>query len=105
MYTDSIEIEWDPAKDCKNLEKHGVSLEQASQVFEGTAVTFVDDRRDYGEARYITLGLLNDRIMVITHTPREDKIRIISMRKANEREKKIYQKRLEENRCHERRGY
>ena len=64
----------------------------------GPCVTFVDDRFDYGEERFITLGLLAGRVVVIAHAPRGDDItRIISMRKANRREQKIYQKRLGED--------
>ena len=57
-------------------------------------ITFVDDRFDYGEERLITLGVLAGRVVVIAHAPRGERTRIISMRKANRREQKIYQKRL-----------
>ena len=63
----------------------------------GPSVTFVDSRFDYGEERLLTLGLLVGRVVIIAHAPRGDHItRIISMRKANRREQKIYQKRLGE---------
>lgn len=55
---------------------------------------FADDRYDYGEPRFITLGCLEGRVVVVAHTPRHKSSRIISMRKANEREQKNYQKRL-----------
>jgi len=58
-------------------------------------VTFVDNRFDYEETRLITLGTLEGRIVVIVHTLRGKNTRIISMRKANAREQKIYQKRLD----------
>jgi uncharacterized DUF497 family protein len=74
-----------------------LSFEDAGIVFAGECVTFGDDRSDYGEPRFITLGKLEGRVVVVVHTPRNDKTRIISMRKANEREQKIYQKRLGEN--------
>ena len=58
----------------------------------------LDSRFDYGEVRLITLGLLGGRVVIIAHAPRGDDVtRIISMRKANRREQKIYQKRLGEN--------
>src|ERR1700683_3204024 len=95
--------EWDKAKDRINFAKHGLDFEQ---VLTGPCVTFVDDRFDYGEERLITLGLLAGRVVVIAHALRGgDTTRVISMRKANRREQKIYQKRLGENRPHEERRY
>jgi uncharacterized DUF497 family protein len=89
-----MKYEWDEAKNRKNAAKHGLSFEDAEQVFSGPCVTFEDDRLDYGEERLITLGLLVGRLVVIAHTPRDDGTRIISMRKGNRREQKIYQQRL-----------
>ena len=89
-----MKSEWDEAKNRKNLEKHGLSFEDAEQVFSGPCVTFEDDRFAYGEERLITLGLLAGRLVVIAHAPRGEGTRIISMRKANRREQKTYQKRL-----------
>ena len=74
-----------------------MSFEDANIAFAGDTVTFTDDRSDYGEKRYITLGDLVGRVVVIVHTLRGETIRIISMRKANGREKKIYQERLGKN--------
>ena len=89
--------EWDEAKSRGNFAKHGLDFADAEHVLCGPCVTFVDDRFDYGEERLITLGLLAGRVVVIAHAPRGDDItRIISMRKANRREQKIYQKRLGE---------
>ncbi|WP_411726762.1 BrnT family toxin [Methyloglobulus sp.] len=85
---------WDDGKSTVNLQKHGLSFEDAALVFSGACVTFEDDRYDYGEPRFITLGILVGRVVVLVHTPRHEETRIISMRKANEREQKIYQKRL-----------
>ncbi len=88
---------WDEAKNRSNFAKHGLDFADAERVLTGPCVTFVDDRFDYGEERLITLGLLADRVIVIAHAPRGDDItRIISIRKANRREQKIYQKRLGE---------
>ena len=95
MYTWDVEFQWDRKKNRENLRKHGLSFEDTHRVFEGETVTFLDDRVDYGEKRYITLGELVGRVVVIAHTLRGETIRIISMRKANGREKKIYQERLE----------
>ncbi len=89
-----MKCEWDDAKNRKNIVKHGLSFEDANQVFSGPCVTFEDDRFAYGEERLITLGLLAGRLVVIAHSLRDEGTRIISMRKGNRREQKIYQKRL-----------
>ena len=89
-----MQYEWDEAKNRKNVSKHGLSFEDAEVVLSGPCVTFEDDRFDYGEERFITLGLLAGRLVVVAHSPREEGTRIISMRKANRSEQKIYQKRL-----------
>ena len=88
-----MNYEWDETKNRRNRVKHGLAFEDAEQVFAGPCVTFEDDRFDYGELRLITLGLLAGRVVVIAHAPRGEVTRIISMRKANRREKKIYQER------------
>lgn len=87
--------EWDEEKNHKNLSERGLSFEDADRVFAGPCATFEDDRRDYGERRFTTFGLLEGRLVVIAHTPRGGKTRIISMRKGNDREQKTYQERLE----------
>lgn len=90
-------FEWDEKKSEENLLKHGLAFEDAEAVFSGQCVTFEDARHDYGEKRLITLGALEGRVVVIAHTPRGDRTRIISMRKANSREQKAYQERLEKD--------
>jgi uncharacterized protein len=92
-----LRYEWDEAKNEANFAKHGLRFEDADQVFSGPTVTFEDDRFDNGEQRLITLGLLARRLVVIAHSPRDEGTRIISMRKGNRREQKIYQERLAEN--------
>jgi hypothetical protein len=89
-----MEYEWDEAKNRSNLAKHGLSFEDAERVFSGPCVTFQDDRFDYGEKRFVTLGLLAGRLVVIAHSPRNEGMRLISMRKGNQREQKTYQERL-----------
>jgi len=86
--------EWDDAKNRGNSAKHGLDFSDAELVFAGPCVTFVDSRFDYGEERFVTLGLLAGRLVAIAHAPRGEATRIISMRKANRREQEIYQKRL-----------
>lgn len=97
MYYGVVRFEWDEKKCRENPQKHGLSFEDVDLVFNGDTITFRDDRIDYGEKRYITLGALTGRVVVIVHTLRGETIRIISMRKANAREKKIYQDRLGKN--------
>ena len=89
-----MQYEWNKDKSRSNFAKHGLDFCDAEQVFSSPCVTFEDDRHHYGETRLITLGLLEERIIVIAHAPRSDTMRIISMRKANRREQKIYQERL-----------
>ena len=69
-YIRELKYEWDEAKNRKNLAKHGLSFEDAAQVFSGPCVTFEDHRFGYGEERLITLGLLAGRLVVMAHSPR-----------------------------------
>lgn len=92
-----MEFEWDPAKNRSNFAKHGFDFEDAEEVFEGFCFTFEDRRFDYGETRLITVGLLDGRVVVIAQVRRGQSTRIISMRKANRREQKIYKERLGKN--------
>jgi uncharacterized DUF497 family protein len=89
-----MKYEWDEEKKRKNFAKHGLSFEDAEQVFSGPCVTFEDDRLAYGEERLVTLGLLSGRLVVVAHSPRDKGTRIISMGKGNRREQKIYKERL-----------
>ena len=89
-----MKYEWDENKSATNLQKHGLSFEDAELFFSGVCITFEDDRYDYGEPRFITIGTLEGRVVVVAHTPRHEATRIISMRKANEREQENYKKRL-----------
>jgi len=86
--------EWDGAEIRSNVAKHGLDFEDAELVFTAPCVTFVDNRFDYGEERFVTLGFLGGRLVMIAHAQRGETTRIISMRKANRREQKIYQERL-----------
>lgn len=79
------------AKKVANLKKHGLNFDDARLVIEsGQTVTFEDNRFDYGEQRYITLGLLQGVVIVIATAETNNDIRIISMRKAEKHEQKIY---------------
>jgi uncharacterized DUF497 family protein len=89
-----MEISYDPAKREKVLAERGLDFEDAVQVFVGTTFTLEDDRRDYGETRYQSFGLLNERLVALVWTPRGEARHIISMRKANEREQKKFKGQL-----------
>ena len=90
-----MEIEFDPDKRLHTLEHRGVDMANAGAVFEGPTVTVDDERRDYGEVRHLTFGKLLGRIVALAWTMRDGKRRIISMRKANDREQRIYGERLD----------
>jgi len=88
-----MDFEWDAEKARKNLEKHGVRFEIAEAVFiDPNHITAIDDRFDYGEERFVTLGQTYDGILVVITTERDEGqiIRIISARKANKRERIAY---------------
>ncbi len=90
-----MQLEWDDAKNSQNRQKHGFEFAEAAAVFAGECLTLRDHRVDYGEERFITLGLLKGCVVVIAHTPRGEKTRVISMRKGNRREQKAYRERTE----------
>jgi uncharacterized DUF497 family protein len=85
-----MKFEWDEEKRKSNLSKHGFDFVDAQDVFKGVTFTFEDDRFDYSENRFITLGMLMDVVIVIAHTEQNDVIRIISMRKATKNEQKLF---------------
>ncbi|MGV6987493.1 BrnT family toxin [Testudinibacter sp. P80/BLE/0925] len=83
-------IEYDQLKRQKTLLERGLDFAHAEQVFHGTHFTAEDSRQNYGEIRYITIGTLAERLVVIVWTWRDKNRRIISMRKANEREQQRF---------------
>lgn len=89
-----IKFEWDPAKEAKNQEKHGVSFEEAQSVFyDEYAVQFYDEGNSLDEDRFLLLGLSNEtRVLLVCHCERNsgETIRIISARKATKNERKFY---------------
>ena len=93
-YVNSMIIEFDTAKREKTLLERGLDFADSDKVFDGLHFIARDDRSDYGEDRFFTVGLLNSRMVVIVWTPRNDARRIISMRYANDREISRYKKHL-----------
>ena len=69
-------------------------MARAGEVFDGATLTVEDDRWDYGEDRFITIGFLDEAMVVLVWTPRDGAQRVISMRRANERERRLYAPRL-----------
>jgi uncharacterized DUF497 family protein len=80
---------WDERKRRSNLREHGLDFRDAASVFEGPTYTFEDDRFAYQERRFATLGFLGDVAVSIVHTETSKVIRIISFRKATDREEAI----------------
>ncbi len=84
-------IEWDEAKNRLNTEKHGVDFETACRIFDEPVVTVTDDRFDYGEVRKISIGTIGGTVfLTVVHTNRNGRTRLISARRANCAEKRIY---------------
>ena len=81
---------WDEAKRRLNLRKHGIDFADANRIFRGVTFTAEDTREDYGEQRFLTLGLLEDQVLSVTHTEQGEEIRIISIRKATKHEARFY---------------
>ena len=91
-----IEITFDPVKRQRTLDHRGLDFADAVEVFADSTFEFVDGRRDYGETRIVTAGPLRGRLMIVVWTPRGDARHVISMRKANDREKARFGKRSAE---------
>jgi uncharacterized DUF497 family protein len=85
-----MEFDWDEAKRKANLRNHGIDFVDIDELFEGETVTILDDRFDYGEQRLVTFGMLEGQIVAVAHTETDEKIRIISVRKATKNEEKSY---------------
>lgn len=88
-----MEFEWDPEKDRLNQEKHGVSFTEASTVFgDPLARTVPDPRYSIGEFRYLTTGYSSDnRLLIVAHTDRGQRTRIITSRLAKPKERRFYE--------------
>ena len=87
-----MRVEFDPAKDDKNRAKHGVSLQAATGFNWDTALEREDDRFDYGELRFVAIGLIDARlyVMVFTQGSDDDAVRIINLRPAEKHETRYY---------------
>ena len=90
---ESVEHGWDSAKRPQNIAKHGVDFEDIAFFEWEDAIVELDVREDYGEDRYVASGhIVGQRLYICVFTLREDALRIISLRKANQREEKEHEK-------------
>ncbi|WP_416667418.1 BrnT family toxin [Egbenema bharatensis] len=87
-----MRFEWDERKNQLNIRKHGFSFVDAWEIFEFPMVINLDDREDYGEDRWVGIGVLRDRVVTVVFTePDENTIRVISLRKALKHEHRQYE--------------
>ena len=90
-----MSTDFDPKKDLANLKKHGVSLSEGDGVLNDPLAITLEDESAEGEQRFITIGMnLFGTLMVVVHTPRDDGTRNISVRKADPKERRNYEKGL-----------
>ena len=87
-----MKFEWDDEKRQQNTSKHGVDLIHTALIFEEPTLTKIDDRLDYGEERFISIGLVNGTAFVVVHTQRGENIRLISAWKGGRKDYEKYQK-------------
>ena len=85
-----MKLSWDEAKRRATLDERGLDFASAKDLFDGVHFTAEDERKDYGERRYISVGDVSGRLCVVVWTPRRATRHIISMRKANDREQKRF---------------
>jgi uncharacterized protein len=97
---EKMKFEWDYAKEQKNIQKHGLDFQSAICVFQDNLrLEYYDEAHSLAEDRYVTIGLINDAVLVVTvvYTERHDVIRIISARKATRQERSLYYDNLQGN--------
>jgi len=85
-----VKYEWDETKRQANIQKHGIDFIEVPEMFESETVIVEDTRYPYNEQRYIAIGLLKGRIIVVAYTERGEVIRLISARKATKNEQINY---------------
>ena len=85
-----MRFSWHEPKRQTTRQRRGLDFADAELVFAGPTFSFEDDREDYGEQRWVTLGVLRGTVLVIVHTEREDEIHVISMREADKDEQLLF---------------
>jgi uncharacterized protein len=87
-----VQFKWDEEKNRENVRKHGLDFADAIEVFGGPMLTNVDNREDYGETRFVSLGFLKNFVVAVVYTEQdEDTVRIISARKALRHERERFE--------------
>ena len=90
-------FEWDEAKRRLNIKKHGIDFEDVAEAFDSPMLSGLDTREDYGEERWIGIGLMRNVVVAIAFTERgSDRIRIISARKATKYERENFNKEIKD---------
>lgn len=88
-----MSVEFDPKKDAANLKKHGVSLSEGDGVLNDPLALSLEDKSAEGEQRFVTIGMnVFGSLMVVVHTPKGEDVRIISVRRADPKERRNYEK-------------
>jgi uncharacterized DUF497 family protein len=91
-YTYPMDFEWDEAKSGACFTQRGFDFAYAARAFfDSNRIVHADTRRSYGEERYQLMGMIEQRLFVVVYSPRHDAMRIISARKANQREVRHYE--------------
>ena len=85
-----MQYEWDEAKAAANIRNHGVAFTAIEDFDWSTAFVLPDERFDYNEDRWLAIGMIGSRLHAVSFTIRGDRIRIISLRRAEPREKRLY---------------
>lgn len=87
-----MRFSWDDKKNLANINKHGIAFNEAGKIFSGPVYSYPDDKQNYGESRRIAIGLMDSRLVTVVFVERgEDLVRIISARKANYQERRLYE--------------
>jgi len=93
-----LHFEWDEEKDRQNIAKHGIGFELACRIFEGPVFTWTNERKDYGEIRQISIGVVEEvAFLTVAHTDRLGITRIIFARPASRKERNRYEQAVQEN--------
>ena len=85
-----MSYEWDERKRRANVKKHGIDFIDVPALFDSDVVIIPDERFDYGEPRFIAIGILKNLVVLVAYTERDENIRIISARKATKNEQIYY---------------
>jgi len=88
-------VEFDPEKSAKNFRERGIGFDRVADINFDTAISVEDRRRNYGEVRLRVLGAIDGKLHAAVITPRGERIRVISLRRANQREERAYAKERE----------